>query len=528
MGSVAVDTVSDERQWGLPISHIQYRPLRPDQIRYHNLHIPEFASALDLVLDPAPVQHPPPGKFTYPSGRSFHMRPDDRYRCGYCYHTCYDVPSDKKSELDYLTRIITPPGTAPVGYDPMTRRYLTRPIEGMVQLTPGVPFCINLDRKPEDSVSVATLIDDTVLEDYTQIYPEAQEALSTLDELQKVTWAEYMEGEERLPAIYELEGLKANMQSKPPSPEKPNCSSSHASSLLEGNGKGWGVPTSQVNSPLAIQVRMRILQLLSQLYWLVAPFALSLSKFDITTFRSLDLNVFSFGGILPTGLTGMQTNLSTATKGGNLRDFIGFLQGSWHIDVKDDPCRWTMLVIQLRLPPEVGPLGRVQIILFFKGNDLHTGIVPTVDESHWTEFLRKLAGKVNQVNRVVYVCYPTKVLTHHTVPMAKLSTHGLSPITSKESTGLNYASHGVPALGDESSKNLRLYADLCMTNWNDTLQLGDPTLFPMPMGPTPPPSQTPQLLPYPTFKPDPNTFSYVPMDPICHASYFAEQNSEWR
>lgn len=128
-------------------------------------------------------------------------------------------------------------------------------------------------------------------------------------------------------------------------------SSGHSTTCLEGNGPGTGMPATQSNSIDDIQRRLTVLEILRDLYHLMGPLALSKEEFEVITFRSFDVNVFSMGGTAATGLTGLQSNVSSWWRGGDLRAFIGMLQGSYHIDVKDDPCRWTLLVMQLRLYP---------------------------------------------------------------------------------------------------------------------------------------------------------------------------------
>ena len=60
-------------------------------------------------------------------------------------------------------------------------------------------------------------------------------------------------------------------------------------------------------------------------------------------------NIISFGGLEP-GPTACQLNVSSSFQGGELARFIGLLQGSLHVDEKDDPCRWTLILIFFRLP----------------------------------------------------------------------------------------------------------------------------------------------------------------------------------
>ncbi|KAK1217136.1 hypothetical protein PQX77_020218 [Marasmius sp. AFHP31] len=257
-------------------------------------------------------------------------------------------------------------------------------------------------------------------------YPEYPQIQTCIMKLWDITWAE----KDGVPIsdgvpVYEMLGLQCNMQSGDPKPEHPfDGSSSHASTRLEGNGRGLGVPALQSDIHDSKEIRLSFLQHLNKLYQLTAPLALSKEEYLVATFWAIDLNMYSFGGPFPIGLTSVQLNNSSANAGGNLMEFIGAIQGAFHVDFHDDRCCWTMLVIFIRLSKgsdpgafilahfglyaklELLPDGMCKIILWFKGNDLHSGVAPTVHPSIRWAGLPQLAEEINAVdpiNRVVYV-----------------------------------------------------------------------------------------------------------------------------
>ncbi|KAJ8080883.1 hypothetical protein PM082_017718 [Marasmius tenuissimus] len=150
---------------------------------------------------------------------------------------------------------------------------------------------------------------------------------------------------------------------------------------------------------------------------------------------------------------------------------IGAIQGGFHVDFHDDRCRWTMLVILPGSDPgafiltrfglfaklDLLPDGTCKIVLWFKGNDLHSGVAPTVHPSVRKEGLAQLAEQINSVkpvNRVVYVCYPSQDLCHRDVPMMD---YDRTLNSSGPSNNFHwYSSQGSPALGSVEDCRTRL------------------------------------------------------------------------
>ncbi|KAL0568259.1 hypothetical protein V5O48_013731 [Marasmius crinis-equi] len=490
--------IKDPRQWGLKTEHISTVPRSTVPVEYITFNesispsnAPE-SSVAPSIIEPNPAQEQPPSSYLYPKGRTLHRRGTEKYRARCVYAFPYHPPLDASTEVDYLRRVILPPHSYPTDneYDHVSQSYHPKPIEGLTPLPPGVPVCVDLDGKEEDSVTIATLFD---LESLKR-FPEYDDINRSAMKLWDITWGNKRDGR---PAVFELE-MQRNMRSGAKKEERPfDGSSSQASTRLEGNGRGFGIPASQTDASQSYGIRLSFLQTLNELYQLMAPLAMSKEEYLATTFRAVDLNIFSFGGLFPTGLTSVQLNSSSGDEGGDLMAFIGAIQGAFHVDFHDDRTRWTMLVILIRLPPgsdpgafilarfglyaklKLMPDGRCMVFLWFKGNDLHSGVAPTVHPSVRRAALAELAEHVNKedrVNRVVYVCYPSEDLCHRRVPMMRYpdSFNSAGP----SSNFHWYITQGSPALGSKRDTAVRLWWDDAMEFWNHALARGEKPEFP--------------------------------------------------
>ncbi|KAL0062889.1 hypothetical protein AAF712_010210 [Marasmius tenuissimus] len=476
--------------------HIATIPNTPLETQFttYNTSVPPLtplpASVAPATIEPNPIHVEPPSGYNYPKGNVFHRREDNRYRARCVYTMSYDPPLDGLAEVDFLRRVILPPDSYPKDedYDSTICSYRTKPIQGLTALIPGVPICVELNGKEDESVTVAALFD---LESLKR-YPEYDAVHECAMKLWDITW-----GKDGLKPAYTLPFYR-NMRSGAGKVERPHDgSSSQASTRLEGNGRGFGVPASQIDILGASETRLSFLTVLSDIYRLLAPLALSKEEYLVTTFRAVDLNVYSFGGLHPTGLTSVQKNTSSGDEGGDLMKFIGAIQGAFHVDFHDDCCRWTMLVVMIKLPPgsdpgafilarfglyakfKLMPDGRCIFFLFFKGNDLHSGVAPTVHPSVREAALAELAEHINKakpVNRVVYVCYPSQDLCRREVPMM---TYPKEFNSSGPTTNFHwYVSQGSPALGTKRDCDIRLRWDTAMDSWNKAILRGEKPSLP--------------------------------------------------
>ncbi|KAF7321588.1 hypothetical protein MKEN_00679800 [Mycena kentingensis (nom. inval.)] len=425
--------------WGLASDCIPDRKPGVDNVLHLQYPLRQPTPAFPATVHPNPPATPPPGS-RYPQGPTLSLKTDYNYYLNQCYTIPHREQTDAEQDVfvDELTAIITPPGTVPRVYDVQSRSWVVEDIAGMTAMPFGIPVAVDItplsDNETTARLTAAACFDDACM----QSLPDYPEIKAHLDELGNLAFG------------------------------------------LDG-----GTPLS---TPQRLpRVVLRVLEIGAMLWILLTRYALSMEERLASMFRAFDLNIFSIGGLLPTGLTGMQQNISSAWNGGDLAGFIGSVQGSWHVDIHDDANRWTMLIVLMKLPPgsdpgpfllgrlglyiraTVTPDGWVRYILFFKGNDLHTGIASSVDKAERELFLRQLAELYNSVgspadptiNRVVFVFYPTSLHTQHVAPRALARTS-----TDNANIHHFYADEGSPALGSAESLAARLFWEYSMDAWN--------------------------------------------------------------
>jgi hypothetical protein len=128
-----------------------------------------------------------------------------------------------------------------------------------------------------------------------------------------------------------------------------NRSYNLAGTSSEGQGTSLVMPAIQTSDSQARLHISRVLQIIHKLYRLIMPLCVSKLEWEVIEFHGKLCNLMSFGGWEP-GPTACQLNVSSGSEGGDLVDFLGEQQGAVHVDEKDDPCRWTLIFIFLRIP----------------------------------------------------------------------------------------------------------------------------------------------------------------------------------
>ncbi|KAF7321582.1 CBF domain-containing protein [Mycena kentingensis (nom. inval.)] len=334
--------------WGLASDCIPDRKPGVDNVLHLQYPLRQPTPAFPATVHPNPPATPPPGS-RYPQGPTLSLKTDYNYYLNQCYTIPHREQTDAEQDVfvDELTAIITPPGTVPRVYDVQSRSWVVEDIAGMTAMPFGIPVAVDItplsDNETTARLTAAACFDDACM----QSLPDYPEIKAHLDELGNLAF-----GLDGGTPLYAFPGLKRNMRLPAPSPDHPyDSSSGHASTVTEGNGQGWITPSVQVNTPAAAARRLRVLEIGAMLWILLTRYALSMEERLASMFRAFDLNIFSIGGLLPTGLTGMQQNISSAWNGGDLAGFIGSVQGSWHVDIHDDANRWTMLIVLMKLPP---------------------------------------------------------------------------------------------------------------------------------------------------------------------------------
>jgi hypothetical protein len=297
---------------------------------------------IDVLVAPPPAK--PPSGLQYPHAPVYHLNTsrDNRWRRGFYYWTPYHpVNADEVFERTMATT--TPPNIGPTRFE--NGQFQFDPVPDMIQMPDGIPFVNFIGGDNNKPVTVACLQTMRSLSHYA----EAAEIQQLVEELQKWTWG--CPASDRRCAIrpiFEMDGLKPNDRSAKTTTN--DGSYNLASTILQGNGIGVAQPAVQTTTPEAIRSTFNINNILARLYRLVLPTCISKEELDVTDFHAIDNNIFCLGGLDPNN-TSIQLNVSSTRLGGVLAGAIGKESGWWHVDGGDDPSRWTLLTLLLRLPP---------------------------------------------------------------------------------------------------------------------------------------------------------------------------------
>ena len=340
--------------YGLPMQGITAVPTTDDPL--HWLKWPSSALFATETPIPLPNHLAPPSPKTPPVGLYYPIAPiyklnnapDDRFRRRYRYATKYDP--NQASHLSRLyANVISPPH---MSIDPsvISGSHSALPqIPGMIQMTPGIPYAVEIGGDPKKLVTVGCVHTLQSLESY----PDECKAVQGLaDELQILTWGS--KDPNGCQAIYKLPSFKRNDRSAKPSSSnlEPSFEGSYnlANTVVKGQGSGTFAPAVQSDTPQARSQLRRVLTILHQLYNILLPLSVSREEWEILSYVMAENNVFTFGGG-GIGPTGCQLNVSCASLGEQLKDNIGIEQGSWHVDRGDDPLTHSLIVRLQRIPP---------------------------------------------------------------------------------------------------------------------------------------------------------------------------------
>ncbi|KAF9032190.1 hypothetical protein BJ165DRAFT_1535148 [Panaeolus papilionaceus] len=448
-------------------------------------------------LVPPPCQPPPQGY--YPVALEYRLQEDCRYASGSIYVADYPLTFCEEHRQSLLA-IQTPPECTPVL---MEGRYVLKPIPGMINLIPGIPFVVYIDGNPDLPQTVACFQNLSSLR-WCAEYNNIEELSIRLAQL---TWGRPgYDGHAVIPPVYTLK-LKVNdrhQHRKTTHISKYDGSFNLGNTIMKGDGPGTIIPTVQTDLPAASAQIQAILQTLHSLYRLVLPKCISRFEYDITTFHAEYMNAFCSGGLEPAA-TSIQLNISSL--GSSLEDAIGEVQGMWHTDVNDDPDRFTLFILLLRVGPKGHPgpfcLGRWGlysanidawiVFLVFKGVDIHSGFPPVEQIDDHEAFVTdsELHAAYNMAgppNRAGYVMYSSRVSLDRSGSLNATLPTSFGNITSSmaKSAGkidsyLNFGSHGPATLGPPSACANRLarevvfnfYNGLCLSDLDFDMNLSD-------------------------------------------------------
>lgn len=219
----------------------------------------------------------------------------------------YNISEESvKAHGKLLECIATPPNVEP---KLVRGSFVASPIPGMVQMISGISFAFayHEDRDRLHTVGCAqTLLSFSRYPDYPDILRESVK-------LAKLTWGCPAHGEtHKIVPIYELPGMKENDRSVKRTnfhEHAQDGSFNLANTVMKGKGLGTFLPAMQANTPAALSQITTVLTVFHTLFRLIAPKCLSKFEQEITDFHSKFNNVFTFGGLEPSG-TSAQMNVS--------------------------------------------------------------------------------------------------------------------------------------------------------------------------------------------------------------------------
>lgn len=397
-----------------------------------------------------------------------------------------------------MNTLVTPPEALPI-LDPLTNSYKFPEIPGMVEITPGISYSVQLDGKPDESLFVAALqTKETLLQ-----HPEGQEAVELLEKLSERVWGNVKKG---IPPLYTIEGLKRNDRSAgrpdPNGDARYTGSFSLGTTVEKGHALGKNVPAQQPNDSLTLDIFQGLMLEVGRLYRLFSKRCLPKWEYDLIDFQAILNNLFSLGGLAPSAIS-LQLNVSSVTNLTNLIKHIGVLQGQWHNDGGDSIVIPTLFLLFLRLPEgsDPGPfhLGRLGLYcrplgkgtwavgLMFSARDMHSGSCPWIPEgAKHTEALVAFLSDISNafptadlITRVGMVLYQgTQMVERNAAicvsPETRFGNHGT--LGTSMSKSLNFVQNGLHLLGSEKEAKTRLgwerVLDFCNGLHLDGLELG--------------------------------------------------------
>ncbi|KAF5373223.1 hypothetical protein D9757_010568 [Collybiopsis confluens] len=445
---------------------------------------------LPSVIEPTPAK-PSDNNHTYPQSPTWTLKHSQAYITGICYtspsSTSYNSKFIEKRRMYMLT---TPAEATPV-WDEAEQAYNFPDIPGMVKMIPGISYAVELDGDTRESLFVAAVQTETSLNKYGSL---GVEAVTLLHQLSSHVWGD---PENKTPPLYAIEGLERNDRYGAPTPNSGSDarytgSFSLGATVEKGHAQGKVVPARQPNHTVGINISHQTMLKVGRLYRLLAKLCLPKREYDLIDFHGIDNNLFSLGGLGPSGIS-VQLNTSFVTNAKNLIDHIGALQGKWHIDGSDDITIPTLFLLFLRLPKgsDPGPfmLGRIGlycrevgegmfvICLMFRARDMHSGSSPwigpgvkhTEEVQKFLDIMQSQYPAAELITRCGLVVYQSTQAVQRSAafcvnPETRFGNHGT--LSTSMTKSLNFSSHGLHLLGTERDANTRLAWEMALNFYN--------------------------------------------------------------
>ncbi|KAF6743976.1 hypothetical protein DFP72DRAFT_826788, partial [Ephemerocybe angulata] len=358
--------------------------------------------------------------------------------------------------------------------------YDAAPILGMVKMVPGIPMVYHVRQSGEPSETpktytnccVQTLASLQHYSDYDKIEASAMAIL-------KLTYRSPKEG---IPRISSFDFKHNDRTQAAGQTTSKDGSFSIATTVMKGEGQGFGLPAQQVNSTEAKQHLPTLLWELNTLASLVMPKCMSKFEWEMIKWHIQFNNVVQTGSH-PAGPTSVQLNISSFRVA--LEEALA-KQGKWHSDPQDAiTCpTFLALVINISKKGDPGAFAVSQggqylreneplVMAEFRGNNVHTGDAP---HESWEDFINRIVemygdrwDEAGEANRHIYVGYQADQIASRTGGQ-NFGPHDPLGNYHAEQThrlrALNITQDGVTALGGLIPHAQHVATELVMQLWN--------------------------------------------------------------
>ncbi|THU99615.1 hypothetical protein K435DRAFT_855482, partial [Dendrothele bispora CBS 962.96] len=441
------DAKGHEYCWGRPVKDlVSVSPslgLGPEFMYLHSFLCLDLDQNIPpLQLCPNSNTTSPPEGFTFPKAPVYYQNKtsDLRFRRSYFYSCSVSTDqAHKDAEKAHLNLVVSPPEVIPAGYDQVRQSFDMDPIQGMIEMPPGVPFVVYLDNDPNRLITMACF---QTMESLS-FYHEFPRIRFLVDSLWSNTWGNRHE----LP-FYKL-GLKHNARSS-----KPVEGSAAGSYSLDVTVGGLAPAHSSVQKNVSPGHKDGSL---IAFIGIIQGKCIQTAKMT----RTVGLYWWYFYVYPPVwwfGLIKTGTSLTSLT-GSAAGDFLLARPG-----------------LYARAYPD--KQGHVVFFLLFKGNNLHTGTALTTDDDAWKTYiaeLEELYKYVGDENRaVVYVLYPSHAAFHRDAGIAVSAKTGYDNADGSSSvkTPHTFADDGFPILGGYDDWKCRLAREHYIHQYNSARAKG--------------------------------------------------------
>ncbi|EJD41122.1 hypothetical protein AURDEDRAFT_127329 [Auricularia subglabra TFB-10046 SS5] len=312
-------------------------------------------------------------------------------------------------------------------------------VPGQYRLEPGVPLVLRDTVNPDLYETQVGVLTPAVIQESPLFRPEPGED-GHFDVLSKhllrLTYGDPTSDDPDMREPMWTYGYKKNMRDGG-NGEEIESSISLAGTLSEGEGRGVFQPVQQTSEPGAEKRQLNLLSVLSIVAPVAFQFLSSLGEHTETRYLCTQSNAPRWGCRTNISSTSVQANISIIHPNEkHLSRSIG-IQGAKHVDSKDCPWAWTLVVLTVKAPLDSDPGA-------FAFPEI--GVYSASIQWMYEEDGMRLLGM-----RVVFVCYPSGAALDRTAAMAGAPPLSFGDPLEQAKMRRNFLEHGFPFFGTWSN-----------------------------------------------------------------------------